>query len=131
MSFFPTPYPDELWWSVLARYHARSGNIGTSATTRELFGNHAVLPSVFFVNQGFGGLIDRIPLGLVDKEHVFQHHTLIPYALRFASSKRKAEVREFSMSGISDNAGGNMFSLAGGEYMRYCPLCNHEDLYKY
>ena len=24
--FFPTPYPDELWYSVICRYHIRSGN---------------------------------------------------------------------------------------------------------
>jgi hypothetical protein len=27
LSFFPTPYPDEILYSVFARYHARSGNI--------------------------------------------------------------------------------------------------------
>lgn len=26
ISFFPMPYPDELWYSVICRYHIRSGN---------------------------------------------------------------------------------------------------------
>lgn len=109
-------------------YHARSGNIGTSATTKELFGNHAVLPSVFFANQGFGGLFERIPKGLLDKEYVLQQHTLIPYALRFATNKRKVTTWEYVINGLSGNAGGNMFSLSGGRHMRYCPLCNQKDL---
>lgn len=26
ISFFPSPYPDELWYSVICRYHVHSGN---------------------------------------------------------------------------------------------------------
>lgn len=26
ISFFPSPYPDELWYSVICRYYVHSGN---------------------------------------------------------------------------------------------------------
>ena len=38
LQYFPTPYPDELWYSVLGRYHVRSGNPNSATTLRELFG---------------------------------------------------------------------------------------------
>ena len=40
ISFFPTPYPDELWYSVICRYHIRSGNPCIKYTLNELYGTH-------------------------------------------------------------------------------------------
>lgn len=37
LTCFPTPYPDEWWYSVLCRYHTRSGNPKQQTTIRELF----------------------------------------------------------------------------------------------
>ena len=37
LTCFPTPYPDEWWYSVLCRYHTRSGNTKQQTTIRELF----------------------------------------------------------------------------------------------
>lgn len=42
LQYFPTPYPDELWYSVLGRYHVRSGNPNSATTLRELFGEESV-----------------------------------------------------------------------------------------
>ena len=39
LSFFPFPYPDELWYSVIARYHTHSGALSWQATMAALFGN--------------------------------------------------------------------------------------------
>ncbi|MGF3105969.1 TniQ family protein [Rossellomorea sp. DUT-2] len=40
--WFPTPYPDELLYSVFARYHVRSGNTSPKITTEELFGTRSI-----------------------------------------------------------------------------------------
>ncbi|WP_338028717.1 TniQ family protein [Gloeothece citriformis] len=37
LRFFPNPYPDELLYSILARYHLRSGNNSPKITLKELF----------------------------------------------------------------------------------------------
>lgn len=39
ISFFPTPYPDELWYSVICRYHIRNGNYCAKHTMRQLYGD--------------------------------------------------------------------------------------------
>ena len=45
ISFFPMPYPDELWYSVICRYHIRSGNPSFKYSIRELYGaNHINVP---------------------------------------------------------------------------------------
>ena len=37
ISFFPSPYPDELWYSVICRYHVHSGNYCAKHTLRQLY----------------------------------------------------------------------------------------------
>ena len=36
LSYFPTPYPEEWWWSVLCRYYVRSGYPNHATAFREL-----------------------------------------------------------------------------------------------
>ncbi len=44
ISFFPTPYPDELWYSVICRYHVHSGNYCAKHTLRQLYGDNFCAP---------------------------------------------------------------------------------------
>ena len=46
LPFFPTPYPNELLYSAISRYHFYSGNIDCKDTLEELFGSRSVIPSV-------------------------------------------------------------------------------------
>jgi hypothetical protein len=43
VSFFPKPYPDEILYSVIARYHIRSGNTSPKVTLRELFNSQSTV----------------------------------------------------------------------------------------
>ena len=43
ISFFPSPYPDELWYSVICRYHVHSGNYCAKHTLRQLYEEMEVL----------------------------------------------------------------------------------------
>lgn len=45
ISLFPTPYPDESFYSVLCRYHIRSGNVSDWYTSNQLFGYNSSLTS--------------------------------------------------------------------------------------
>lgn len=46
ISFFPVPYPDELWYSVICRYHVRSGNYCAKHTMQQLYGDTYRTPSL-------------------------------------------------------------------------------------
>lgn len=38
LAYFPAPYEDELFYSVIARYHVHSGNFNFVDTIRDLYG---------------------------------------------------------------------------------------------
>lgn len=46
LPFFTNPYPNELLYSAIARYHFYSGNLDCKDTLEELFGSRCVIPSV-------------------------------------------------------------------------------------
>jgi hypothetical protein len=46
--FFPTPYRDELIYSVIARYHVYSGNPGHIHTLEDLFNTRGITSSIEF-----------------------------------------------------------------------------------
>ena len=43
ISFFPAPYQDEILYSILARYHLRSGNTSYFTTNEDLYNYEAVI----------------------------------------------------------------------------------------
>ena len=47
LGYFPTPYPDELLYSIVARYHIRSGNKSFRQTHQELFDNFELCDRYF------------------------------------------------------------------------------------
>lgn len=48
VTFFPTPYPDELLYSLVARYHNRSGNECISYTLQELYNTKRLTAPVMY-----------------------------------------------------------------------------------
>ena len=55
LSSFPNPYPDEILYSTVARYHQRSGNILFRQTVEELFGDRSAHSAVV-LPAGLGAL---------------------------------------------------------------------------
>ena len=54
---FPTPYPDELLYSVVARYHIRSGNKSFRQTHEELFETVELQPDKIVLPNNLNFLI--------------------------------------------------------------------------
>ena len=50
IAVFPTIYPDELLYSQLARFYARSGYPGYTFAAEDLFENKTVRPDIEFLN---------------------------------------------------------------------------------
>ena len=48
IAFFPTPYVDELAYSLFARYHAHSGHMTFRATAEDIFQNKDAIPNPEF-----------------------------------------------------------------------------------
>lgn len=126
----PPAYPDELWYSRVARYHRHSGNIYKATSREELFGKE--YPTTL---NPFG--VDRT-LTLYqlrhggDIEELCIKNTLAPFILRYYNAERKSKFIE-TLADLGKNF--EMPKLIGRnkkkETLRYCPLCCKEDKAQY
>lgn len=91
LSFFPTPYPGEWWYSVLCRYHLRSGNAKFQTTIRELFqGRPRAMIGAFFPNNTVYQLCSQLPPSF-DIKTMILGHTPFPYYMRMYTDTQKED----------------------------------------
>jgi hypothetical protein len=135
VSFFPKPYPDEILYSIIARYHIRSANTSPKVTLTELFNSSSTvatadLPShLNRLNQNLQLFSNSTVEELIDK------YTLYPFYSVFLPPKRAIQVKE-SMKAkqggdIHTRAGIMASSITMPRYFRFCPNCLEQDLRKY
>ena len=92
LHWFPTPYPDELLYSVLARYHVWSGNTSPKMTTEELFGKRTVR-SVWDLPANLNILLGQLG-SYWDASQLINNNTMYPYYATFSLPKQAEQVRE-------------------------------------
>jgi len=135
MTFFPVPYEDEVLYSVLARYHVRSGNISYKATMRDLFGSTSVT-AVMDLPSNIHNLVNNMPLNSrYTEEYLIKNHTLFPFYSAFLPPERAEQVFQ-SMKGEN---GGSIYTRTGimassivlNQYFKFCPTCTEEDKLQY
>ncbi|MBW4693437.1 MAG: TnsD family transposase [Lyngbya sp. HA4199-MV5] len=131
LSFFPKPYPDEVLYSVLARYHIRSGNTGPKLTVQELFNAKnaiatADLPANLEALATNLSLISQITV-----EELIQNHTLYRFYAAFLPQERSQQIIEAMRSGdgggIHDKVGIRASLVSVPRYFRFCPQCTQND----
>jgi Tn7-like transposition protein D/TniQ len=135
LGFFPTAYPDELLYSLIARYHLRSGCISPKATLQELFGSTTTIATI------------DLPANLNDLTKHLQHltpdrandliakHTLYPFYQPFLPPQRDRSIRKSMKAGKAANihtrAGIMASAIPTPRYLRFCPQCHAADLELY
>lgn len=135
MNFFPTPYPDELLYSVLARYCMRSGNIREIHNFEDLFGTRNCV-AVMELATNLDGLIERMPVNTkYTTEYLIYNHTLFPYLAAFIPPERSAKVVNHMRNGNGSvsyiSIGLVSSSMSLHQYFRFCPECLKEDIAAY
>ena len=133
LSFFPTPYPDELWYSVIARYHTHSGALSWQATMKALFGNARDTDvGSFFPNNSIHKILEQLPPGFLSAQEAALQHTLLPFLMRFQPQEKKAAILEAFLSGEDMRP---RYLRATRDIkprsLRYCPICVREDTQTY
>ena len=133
LHYFPTPYPDELWYSVIARYHTHSGALSWQATMKALFGNAPDTDvGSFFPNGSIHKILEQLPPGFLSAQEVALQHTLLPFLMRFQPADRKTAILEAFLSGEDMRP---RYLRATRDIkprsMRYCPICVREDTQTY
>ena len=131
LSFFPDPYPDEILYSVLARYHVRSGNLSPTITARELFGTRRAFLSMF-MPQRIDILIGNILKGaMYTAEDLIFANTMYPFYTAFLNSERALKILE----GMKGSSNINKCQIAGvtsqpckHDFLRFCPSCVKDNI---
>lgn len=134
MHFFPTLFPDEILYSVFARYHDSSGNENYKKTMRDLFGCMTVC-SVTDLPCHLARLSQNIPFTAIDKETFLYQHTLFPYYSHFVSKNRRDEVKNEMMyrdgSAIHMKMGLTANNVKNIRRLKYCLSCAKHDRNQY
>ncbi len=132
---FPTPYPDELLYSVIARYHIRSGNVFWKHTLEDLFGKRTISASVF-LPSGIGSLVQRLPKHTTINEKIFiKKHTIYPFYTAFLPTEKAQSIYESMISDdgkkIYMQSGIMASSIPLNRFLKYCSACANEDVATY
>ena len=131
LPYFPIPYEDELWYSVLCRYHVRSGNRDSATTFRNLFEDREYEKfSTFLPNDTITKVLKQLPAGLLDAKEIALNHTLFNYVFRFQKYEDKEELLSKALSGRI-NFPVKIQRPNQYKELKYCPICVLEDEKKY
>jgi len=124
IGFFPEVYPDELLYSVFARYQVYCGYTG----------HHGLYPDIFIKNE------KQIPFRLTapinndvkeaigNFEDVIHRHTLIDYYIRFISRRKRERALKSILSDDAIDTPLSFIVNSDFDYNAlYCPLCAKAD----
>lgn len=136
LHFFPIPYPDELFYSAVCRYHVRSGNRSFQQTQLDLFGKEGAKQDYLGLPNDLATLIYQLPLGSSLTIHqILEKHTLFPYYRTFLTNREVKRLQNL-MEGRENKSIAQVAKLAKLklyylDYLRFCPQCLAEDLQQY
>lgn len=134
--FFPTPYVDELLYSICARYHQRSGHTSVGQTMREWFGSRQAAAVVDLPTRLHSILNQLSPQTLHTAMSLIKSHTMFPLYRPFLPKNRVKRILRM-MAGESRTGNVHMTTgqTASGvlplKYLRFCPVCITDDEREY
>ncbi|MEH7076229.1 TnsD family transposase [Neobacillus drentensis] len=132
---FPTPYPDELLYSILGRYHIRSGNVFLKHTMEDLFGKRTVSATALLPSN-IRTLVSHLPeYTALSEETLIRKHTLFPLVSAFLPEDRANSIYQAMLSvdgkKIYMQSGVMANSIPQNKVFKFCPGCFREDLEQY
>ena len=133
ISNFPIPYPDELIYSVIARYAIHNGILSPKYLTEELFNNRNLTPT-----YDLPSYIDKLASYLpdcYDAIHLINQHTLLPIyqpfqpdtVMRYAVHVLQGE----QYQSLHTKLGKNASRIKSVNFFRFCPHCWQEQMEQY
>lgn len=133
LPFLPSPYPDELLYSVFARYHIWSQNIALKETMYDLFGHNTAIAVVDLPNNLQTVYEKLTPGSLNTPEYLIEHHTLFPLFRPFLDAERRDKVFKAMKYGgdVHTTIGVMASGISAPDWLRFCPECVIADTEKY
>ena len=132
LTYFPTPYPGEWWYSVLCRYHVRSGHSKYATTINELYGGRPMVHGRLIPGGDCASILSNLPPGVLSIDDVLANHTLLPYYTRFFETDKKRQVWEALQAGRGSGITSVRTQMPDGtEGLKFCPNCYLLDTQEY
>lgn len=129
IGFMPDFYPDELVYSLLARYYQRSGYLAYIHAARDLYAVPSIRPDMYFINPMREEAWKLITKG-TSPDAVILEHTMVPAYARFllVDARQQAlrqmcrmEGQPYAMLKVTHRRQDRT------RYLRYCPACAEQD----
>ena len=129
LTWFPTPYPGELFYSVLCRYYMSSGIREHSLVKQQLFGSKAgIKMATLYPNAAIHAVLSQLPEGVYDGRDMILHHTPFAYYTRMYQPQEREALLDDLLQGQGKTPTHLWRTFPRGDYaLRYCPLCIQED----
>ncbi|CAO3417840.1 TnsD family Tn7-like transposition protein [Azospirillum doebereinerae] len=127
LPYFPAPYPDELLYSLLARYHRHTCSISPKRTLEDLFGSRNVRATMDLPGH-LGALSRHLPPDQdLTPERLAIEFTLFPYYTTFQPPAVVTDVLATLINGAADGIhlrlGMATSTVPTPAALRYCPAC--------
>lgn len=130
IGWFPTPYPDELLFSICARYQERMAYTSPMAVNEDLIGvKHSTL------SVDLPCYLERLASVLPSGHHItadrlIDNHTLLPFYSPFLPADRAERIRNemrYCNGNKVHKMAGTSCSIRPPNWLRFCPTCMKED----
>lgn len=131
INHFPTPLPDELFYSLCARYGERVQYSDIEAVNKELFGARGMSATIDLPSH-LSHFVESLPPDHeLTVDRLIDKHSLLPFYGPFLPLERYNRVRE-SMKGMDGSAihkcaGITPSNVRLPNWLRYCPKCTATD----
>lgn len=131
LGYFPDPHPDELFYSICARFSDAMRYPLPTGAYIELFGLRG-METLTTLPTGLDDLVAQLPpSALYTSQEFIEAHTLFPYYAPFLPSERLTLLQQ-AMQGKSKEpthiiTGITSHRLLLPQWFRFCPVCVEED----
>jgi hypothetical protein len=132
ISFFPNPYPDEILYSVLARFHLRSANTSFKWTLDDLNGSNSIISTIDLPSH-IEALCSNIGTeDIYNSKKFIYENTLYSMYAPFLLQSRAEHVynlmKSDSGSGIHAEVGISAGGILSKNHLCFCPKCMKDDI---
>jgi hypothetical protein len=128
---FPDPYPDELFYSICARFSERMQYPNKRSLVLELFGSTNAIACVSLPSHLDYFVAQMPPHCICESDQIIDEHTLLPFFAPFLPVERHHRLRQDMRSGngpaLHMRAGIMASRVPLPEWLRFCPQCVEED----
>jgi hypothetical protein len=124
--YFPEPYPEEIIYSVLARFSRHLGHPSADSLNTLLFGVARHRPNITF-SSNLGMLASKLPrTSRLTAETMLFEHTVFPYYAAFLEPAKRATAiaARVAPGGTDTSVSANGWKwLHADKGLRFCPEC--------